>query len=275
MDDIINHFIGGAIRDYNVFLFFAIILAVFIVIWLVPKFSLRDVWGNLLFELNVFLVVYMSIVLIINYGGLSIWFAFALDMGYTAALVLIAKRFKSIYNLTVALHLASLSGATLVYFLTYNQNILLRVVLIVFAQVFFNIATHTIYNVMMMSEETAKKTKLNGLEGISRKGVTTPNVSNDTLHRQKTAPLMDLPKLAEQLSELRTILKKDAADEPEHDLAIGAVASAEIEAKLGNQSEVLTFLAQAGEWALRVAIGTNKDFAAAAIKQAQDRNNQS
>lgn len=62
-------------------------------------------------------------------------------------------------------------------------------------------------------------------------------------------------------------LKKEAK-EPEHDSAIGAIASAETEAKKGNKAKALEYLAQAGQWALDVATKIGVGVATVAIKAA-------
>jgi hypothetical protein len=75
---------------------------------------------------------------------------------------------------------------------------------------------------------------------------------------------VDLPVLAEQLSQLREELLKRAAD-AEHHAAIGAVASAEIEARKGDGPKALEYLSRAGKWALDVATQIGVRVAAAAI----------
>lgn len=83
----------------------------------------------------------------------------------------------------------------------------------------------------------------------------------------QTSPSIDLIKLAEQLSALRQALLKEATG-PEHFAAIGAVASAEIEAKCEHGPKVLQYLQGAGKWALDVASKVGAEIATAAIKSA-------
>jgi hypothetical protein len=78
---------------------------------------------------------------------------------------------------------------------------------------------------------------------------------------------INLSELAEELAELRLKLKKDAI-EPEHDISIGAIASAESSAKKGNGPETLEFLSKAGTWALDVAIKIGVPVATEALKTA-------
>jgi len=76
---------------------------------------------------------------------------------------------------------------------------------------------------------------------------------------------VNLPILAEQLSRLRGELLKRAAD-AEHHAAIGAVASAEIEAKKGDGPKALEYLSRAGKWVFDVAVDIGERVAAEAIK---------
>ncbi len=78
---------------------------------------------------------------------------------------------------------------------------------------------------------------------------------------------INLSELAEELAELRLKLKKDAI-EPEHDISIGAIASAESSAKKGNGPETLEFLSKAGKWALDVATKIGVPVATEALKTA-------
>lgn len=78
---------------------------------------------------------------------------------------------------------------------------------------------------------------------------------------------IDLEQLASELSILRSKLKEEAT-EPEHDTAVGEIASAEVEAKKKNGPAVLEHLAKAGQWALKTATTIGVTVAAAAIKKA-------
>jgi len=83
----------------------------------------------------------------------------------------------------------------------------------------------------------------------------------------EVAGQMDLAALSGELAELREHLRQQATG-PEHDLALGEVASAELAASAGDGPRALSHLARAGKWALEVAtsIGTSVD--AAALKSA-------
>ena len=70
-----------------------------------------------------------------------------------------------------------------------------------------------------------------------------------------------------ELSLLRDNLKKSAAS-PEHDVAVGAVANAEIEARNGNGPKALEWLSTAGKWAFDKASAVGVGVAAGAIKSA-------
>jgi hypothetical protein len=76
---------------------------------------------------------------------------------------------------------------------------------------------------------------------------------------------IDLPGLAKELSVLRAKMKEKAV-EPEHDVAVGAIAEAETAAKKGHAPKVLESLAKAGKWALDMATQIGTPVAIAAIK---------
>jgi hypothetical protein len=78
---------------------------------------------------------------------------------------------------------------------------------------------------------------------------------------------IDLTKLAEELSTLRQAMLKEAAG-PEHHAEVGAVASAEIEAKNGHGPQVLQYLSMAGKWAFDIASKIGAEMAVAALKSA-------
>jgi len=78
---------------------------------------------------------------------------------------------------------------------------------------------------------------------------------------------IDLAQLVNELSTLRSKLKEEAT-EPEHDSAIGEVASAEISAKEGDGPTTLEHLAKAGKWVLAVAKKIGVPIAVAALKAA-------
>jgi hypothetical protein len=78
---------------------------------------------------------------------------------------------------------------------------------------------------------------------------------------------VDLLTLAKELSLLRAELRKEAT-ESEHDIAIGAIASAEKAAKEGNGAKALEALKDVGNWAIDVATKIGVSVAAEAIKKA-------
>lgn len=85
--------------------------------------------------------------------------------------------------------------------------------------------------------------------------------------RTSSGDEIDLPSLAKELSTLR-IKMRERAVEPEQDEAIGAIATAEREAKNGNGSKVLESLAKAGKWTLDTAKEIGVNVAVEAIKTA-------
>lgn len=76
---------------------------------------------------------------------------------------------------------------------------------------------------------------------------------------------IDIEQLARELGELRAELKASATT-PEQDVAVGAVASAEVAAKAGDGPTTLERIAKAGKWALGVAEKIGASVAVAAIK---------
>ncbi|HEX8072762.1 MAG TPA: hypothetical protein VF546_22635 [Pyrinomonadaceae bacterium] len=82
---------------------------------------------------------------------------------------------------------------------------------------------------------------------------------------QGAPPELDLAALAGELAQLRAELKRQAT-EPEHDVAVGAVAAAEAEAKKGDGSKALEYLSTAGKWALDIAVKIGTPVAIEALK---------
>jgi uncharacterized protein YjbI with pentapeptide repeats len=78
---------------------------------------------------------------------------------------------------------------------------------------------------------------------------------------------IDLQALAAELSTLRRHLRQEAV-EPEHDVAVGVVANAEVAAKEGNGPKALEWLGKAGKWTLDNAVKIGVGVATAAIKTA-------
>lgn len=92
-------------------------------------------------------------------------------------------------------------------------------------------------------------------------------MKNTTVNQfQAQAQTIDLPALASELDTLRAELKKQAT-EPEHDMAIGAVAAAQAEAKKGDGSKAMEYLSKAGSWALDVAVKVGVPVAIEALKK--------
>jgi len=81
------------------------------------------------------------------------------------------------------------------------------------------------------------------------------------------SPSIEIRKLAQELTRLREAMRARATA-PADDVAIGAVASAEIEAQEGNGKGVLEHLSRAGKWALDLAREIGVQVAADALKQA-------
>jgi len=80
-----------------------------------------------------------------------------------------------------------------------------------------------------------------------------------------TSNKIDLEALTEELPALRKSMKKES-NAPEHDLAVGAVANAEIAAKNGDGPAVLKHLKTAGKWSLSCAEKIGTGVAVAALK---------
>lgn len=92
-------------------------------------------------------------------------------------------------------------------------------------------------------------------------------MNNTTVNQvQGQGAQLDLPSLAGELEKLRAALKKEATA-PEHDVAVGAVAAAEAQAKKGEEKTTLDHLSGAGQWALEVAIRIGVPTAVEAIKK--------
>lgn len=86
-------------------------------------------------------------------------------------------------------------------------------------------------------------------------------------NRTEFGEKIDLRLLAQELERLRVEMKSQASS-AEHDVAVGAVALAQAEAKRGDESKALTYLSKAGQWALDVATKIGVSVATDAIKKA-------
>ncbi len=79
---------------------------------------------------------------------------------------------------------------------------------------------------------------------------------------------INLSELADQLSTLRTALKREAADSDDYDIEIGAIAAAQRSAAAGDGPKALEQLSQAGTWVLDVATKVGVPVAVEALKHA-------
>jgi hypothetical protein len=84
---------------------------------------------------------------------------------------------------------------------------------------------------------------------------------------EQNAERIDLGALARELASLRSAMRNEATT-AEHDVAIGAVAAAEVAANKGDGPAALVKLREAGKWALQVATAIGVAVAAAALKTA-------
>jgi hypothetical protein len=76
---------------------------------------------------------------------------------------------------------------------------------------------------------------------------------------------IDLVCLKSELGVLRAAMREKGG-EPEHDIAVAEIASAEVAAKNGDGPSAISHLAKAGQWALDVAKSIGTTVAVAAIK---------
>jgi hypothetical protein len=125
------------------------------------------------------------------------------------------------------------------------------------------------YVVIRMEESMSKK---NGdTYHVGQAGAVGPNSKAHHFHMtqgaQKTFEELDLDTLAKELETLRLELKK-LAQTPEQDMAVGAVASAEVEIKRGDRSKAMEYLRQAGAWAFDVSTKIGIGVATVALKTA-------
>jgi hypothetical protein len=103
-----------------------------------------------------------------------------------------------------------------------------------------------------------------GQAGAMGPGAQASNMTFQQIWNQ-TQGSLDLPKLARELATLQTTLRAEAKN-PEHEIAIGAVAAAEASAKQGNGAKTLEYLKKAGSWAFDTATKIGAEIAAAALK---------
>ena len=105
-----------------------------------------------------------------------------------------------------------------------------------------------------------------GQAGAMGPGAQASNMTFQQIWNQVQGTL-DLSQLARQLATLQIALRAEAK-EPEHEMAIGAVAAAATAAQQGNGANTLEYLKKAGSWALDIATKIGTDIAAAALKSA-------
>ena len=91
-------------------------------------------------------------------------------------------------------------------------------------------------------------------------------MNNTTINQVQSQEKVDLPTLAVELAKLRNEMKQQAT-EPEHDVAVGAIAAAESAAKKGDEQSTLDHLKNAGQWALDLGIKIGVPVAIGAIKK--------
>lgn len=101
---------------------------------------------------------------------------------------------------------------------------------------------------------------------VNQAGAVGPNahVHDMTFNQLQTG--LNLTQLAAELSTLRTALK-GRASEPEHDMAVGVIAEAEVAAKQGNGQKALAGLKKAGKWTWEVATDIGTTLVAEVIKK--------
>jgi hypothetical protein len=79
---------------------------------------------------------------------------------------------------------------------------------------------------------------------------------------------IDLQALAGELAKLRAaLMQHEGGDDVEKAIAIGEIAKAENEAKNGDESKTMEYLANTGKWVLDVAKGVGIPLAVEALKR--------
>jgi hypothetical protein len=94
------------------------------------------------------------------------------------------------------------------------------------------------------------------------------HVHDNTFQQIQSQSDLDLPRLAQELAQLRAVMKQETEGEAEQDEAIGAVAAAEKAAGKGDGPNVLRHLQAAGKWAFGIAEKIGMAVAADAIEKA-------
>jgi hypothetical protein len=99
---------------------------------------------------------------------------------------------------------------------------------------------------------------------IGNNNIVKDNVFNQIW--QKNESEFDLNLLSKELSKLRSSLREHA-ETPEHDMAIGEIASAEVLAKKSDGPGMLEHLKKAGKWSLQIAEKIGVPIAVEALKK--------
>ncbi len=107
---------------------------------------------------------------------------------------------------------------------------------------------------------------VSGQAGAVGKGSHAHDINFNQIWNQ-TSNNIDLDVLAKELSDLRKELRSNA-ETPDQDLAVGAVASAEIAAQNGDGPKALEWLSKSGKWTFDVATKIGAGVATAALKTA-------
>ncbi|MBE9511671.1 MAG: hypothetical protein IMY71_12405 [Bacteroidetes bacterium] len=121
-------------------------------------------------------------------------------------------------------------------------------------------------NYIFTKELTMRDKYIAGQVGAQGPGAHAHDMTFNQIWSQ-TSDKIDLSELANELSKLRLKLKGEAT-KPEHDISIGAIASAENSAKEGNGPKALEYLSKAGKWALDIATKIGVPVATEALKAA-------
>ena len=120
-------------------------------------------------------------------------------------------------------------------------------------------------------EDGAMVKKNGDTYSVGQAGAVGPN--SEASHFQMTQNIgnnledVDMEALGKEFETLRLELKR-LSQSPEHDMAVGAIASAEIEIKRGDRSKAKEHMKQAGIWAFDVATKIGVGLATAALKTA-------
>jgi hypothetical protein len=116
----------------------------------------------------------------------------------------------------------------------------------------------------VINNTMARDSYTTGQAGAVGPNAMAQHMSFQQLWQQNSAQI-DLSRLAADLATLRAAMRSEAT-EPEHDQALGAIASAETAAKEGNGAKALEYLKGGGKWAMDVATKIGVAVAAGAIR---------